>query len=460
MVRRERGVRERQGARHTVDVLVAEWGSDAGDSTDGKGVIADTLDELDQASYQLPVGQLVANLVVGRQPKALVGETRGESGQDVEQCLPISAALSSAPVAEPDDIALLGDDDPFSDVLKDEPMTLDSLDPSKDIWGGSVSEEELGDNGGHKWDELREGVNALTAELESSLDDPVRMYLREIGRVPLLSAAEEVSLAKRMERGKIERQKPLALQSLRSIYDGEEAQRRLTEANLRLVVSVAKKYIGRGMSLLDLIQEGNIGLIRAVEKFDYTKGYKFSTYATWWIRQAITRAIADQARTIRIPVHMVETINRLIRTSRRLLQELGREPTADEIAEEMMISPEKVREIIKVSQEPVSLETPIGEEDDSHLGDFIEDHGALAPAEAASHQLLKEQVKDALNGLTQREQEVLRLRFGLDDGRSRTLEEVGKEFRVTRERIRQIEAKALRKLRHPSRSRRLKDYLD
>ncbi|HET9920279.1 MAG TPA: sigma-70 family RNA polymerase sigma factor, partial [Ktedonobacteraceae bacterium] len=270
-----------------------------------------------------------------------------------------------------------------------------------------------------KWeDELHDGFGIVVADLESSLDDPVRMYLREIGRVPLLSAEEEVKLAQRMERGKLERQKPTP--SRRIVDDGEEAQRRLTEANLRLVVSVAKKYIGRGMSLLDLIQEGNIGLIRAVEKFDYTKGYKFSTYATWWIRQAITRAIADQARTIRIPVHMVETINRLIRISRRLLQDLGREPTSEEIAEQMEISAEKVREIIKVSQEPVSLETPIGEEDDSHLGDFIEDHTALAPAEAASHQLLKEQVEDVLDSLTERERKVLQLRFGLDDGRSRT----------------------------------------
>jgi RNA polymerase primary sigma factor len=335
---------------------------------------------------------------------------------------------------------------------------MDALDPTKEPpadWEPGPDDVVLTDP---KWDDLQDGLGIVVADLESSLDDPVRMYLREIGRVPLLTAEEEVRLAQRMERGKAERLKPVV--NRRYILDGEEAQRRLTEANLRLVVSVAKKYIGRGMNLLDLIQEGNIGLIRAVEKFDYTKGYKFSTYATWWIRQAITRAIADQARTIRIPVHMVETINRLIRISRRLLQDLGREPTSEEIAAQMEITAEKVREIIKVSQEPVSLETPIGEEDDSHLGDFLEDHTALAPADAASHQLLKEQVEDVLDSLTERERKVLQLRFGLDDGRSRTLEEVGKEFHVTRERIRQIEAKALRKLRHPSRSRKLKDYLD
>ncbi len=359
--------------------------------------------------------------------------------------------------AEPFDLFKLQDEEP-----------MDTLDPTKeppaDWEPGPEDVEVIADAEvmvDPKWEELQDGFGIVVADLESSLDDPVRMYLREIGRVPLLNAEEEVRLAQRMERGKVERAKPEQNRTTRRyIEDGEEAQRRLTEANLRLVVSVAKKYIGRGMSLLDLIQEGNIGLIRAVEKFDYTKGYKFSTYATWWIRQAITRAIADQARTIRIPVHMVETINRLIRISRRLLQELGREPTSEEIAEQMEISAEKVREIIKVSQEPVSLETPIGEEDDSHLGDFIEDHTALAPAEAASHQLLKEQVEDVLESLTERERKVLQLRFGLDDGRSRTLEEVGKEFHVTRERIRQIEAKALRKLRHPSRSRKLKDYLD
>ena len=361
--------------------------------------------------------------------------------------------VTPADEAEPYDLFKLQDEE-----------SMDALDSSKeppaDWEPGPEDEVDVEVISQAKWDDLHDGFGIAVADLESSLDDPVRMYLREIGRVPLLSAEEEVRLAKRMERGRVELLKPAVNRDYRLIEDGEEAQRRLTEANLRLVVSVAKKYIGRGMSLLDLIQEGNIGLIRAVEKFDYTKGYKFSTYATWWIRQAITRAIADQARTIRIPVHMVETINRLIRISRRLLQDLGREPTSEEIAEQMEISPEKVREIIKVSQEPVSLETPIGEEDDSHLGDFIEDHTALAPADAASHQLLKEQVEDVLDSLTERERKVLQLRFGLDDGRSRTLEEVGKEFHVTRERIRQIEAKALRKLRHPSRSRKLKDYLD
>ena len=275
-----------------------------------------------------------------------------------------------------------------------------------------------------------------------SIEDPVRMYLKEIGKVSLLTADEEIELAKRMEQG------------------DEDAKKRLAEANLRLVVSIAKRYVGRGMLFLDLIQEGNLGLIKAVEKFDYRKGYKFSTYATWWIRQAITRAIADQARTIRIPVHMVETINKLIRVSRQLLQELGREPTPEEIAEEMDMNVDRVREILKISQEPVSLETPIGEEEDSHLGDFIQDDNVPVPADAAAFTLLKEQLIEVLGTLTEREQKVLRLRFGLDDGRARTLEEVGKEFNVTRERIRQIEAKALRKLRHPSRSRKLKDYLD
>jgi len=282
----------------------------------------------------------------------------------------------------------------------------------------------------------------LTVPDSVNIEDPVRMYLKEIGKVPLLTAEEEIELAQRMEAG------------------DEEAKKRLAEANLRLVVSIAKRYVGRGMLFLDLIQEGNLGLIKAVEKFDYRKGFKFSTYATWWIRQAITRAIADQARTIRIPVHMVETINKLVRVSRQLLQELGREPTPEEIAAKMDIPVERVREIIKISQEPVSLETPIGEEEDSHLGDFIQDDNVPVPADAAAFTLLKEQLQEVLGTLTEREQKVLRLRFGLDDGRARTLEEVGKEFNVTRERIRQIEAKALRKLRHPSRSRKLKDYLD
>ncbi|MCA1031781.1 RNA polymerase sigma factor RpoD [Bacillus timonensis] len=285
-------------------------------------------------------------------------------------------------------------------------------------------------------------LNDLSVPPGVKINDPVRMYLKEIGRVDLLSAEEEINLAKRIEDG------------------DEEAKRRLAEANLRLVVSIAKRYVGRGMLFLDLIQEGNMGLIKAVEKFDYRKGYKFSTYATWWIRQAITRAIADQARTIRIPVHMVETINKLIRVQRQLLQDLGREPTPEEIGEDMDLTPDKVREILKIAQEPVSLETPIGEEDDSHLGDFIEDQDATSPSEHAAYELLKEQLEDVLDTLTDREENVLRLRFGLDDGRTRTLEEVGKVFGVTRERIRQIEAKALRKLRHPSRSKRLKDFLE
>ena len=313
-----------------------------------------------------------------------------------------------------------------------------------------------------------------------SIEDPVRMYLKEIGKVPLLSAEEEIELAKNMEAGAVAKEKIAILKSReekateeelaeikeeiknlqKDLDAGDEAKKRLAEANLRLVVSIAKRYVGRGMLFLDLIQEGNLGLIKAVEKFDYRKGYKFSTYATWWIRQAITRAIADQARTIRIPVHMVETINKLIRVSRQLLQELGREPSPEEIAAEMNMPVERVREILKISQEPVSLETPIGEEEDSHLGDFIQDDNVPVPADAAAFTLLKEQLEEVLGTLTEREQKVLTLRFGLEDGRARTLEEVGKEFNVTRERIRQIEAKALHKLRHPSRSRKLKDYLE
>ena len=336
------------------------------------------------------------------------------------------------------------------EALQQEDLTPDEIDRMYDTFSqqgieivDDSSTTDMGDDDIDMDDKDGEEVEIdLSVPEGISIDDPVRMYLKEIGRVPLLTADEEVALAKRMQEG------------------DEIAQKRLAEANLRLVVSIAKRYVGRGMLFLDLIQEGNLGLIKAVEKFDYTKGYKFSTYATWWIRQAITRAIADQARTIRIPVHMVETINKLIRVSRQLLQQLGREPAPEEIAKEMDISVERVREIMKIAQEPVSLETPIGEEEDSHLGDFIEDQDAPAPADAASFMLLKEQLEEVLDTLTPREEKVLRLRFGLDDGRARTLEEVGQNFGVTRERIRQIEAKALRKLRHPSRSRKLKDFLD
>jgi RNA polymerase primary sigma factor len=338
------------------------------------------------------------------------------------------------------------------DTLQNEDLSPDEIDDMYEVFSNKGIEVvdvlpetermEEPDNADMEEEASEEVDIDLTIPEGISIDDPVRMYLKEIGRVPLLTADEEIKLAQRMEQG------------------DEEAKRRLAEANLRLVVSIAKRYVGRGMLFLDLIQEGNLGLIKAVEKFDYNKGYKFSTYATWWIRQAITRAIADQARTIRIPVHMVETINKLIRVSRQLLQELGREPLPEEIAREMDITEDRVREIMKIAQEPVSLETPIGEEEDSHLGDFIEDQDAPAPAEAASFMLLKEQLEEVLETLTEREKKVLRLRFGLDDGRARTLEEVGQFFGVTRERIRQIEAKALRKLRHPSRSKKLKDFLE
>ncbi len=343
----------------------------------------------------------------------------------------------------------------FDNVEDVTPERIDELFEEIAAVGIEVVEESKEEKPATPEDGPAEPVEIVPAGM--SLDDPVRMYLKEIGRVPLLTMDEEKMYAMAIEAGELESQKNGQASSA-VVEHGFEAKRRLTEANLRLVVSIAKKYVGRGMLFLDLIQEGNLGLIRAVEKFDYRKGYKFSTYATWWIRQAITRALADQARTIRIPVHMVETINRLIKISRQLLQELGRDPTVEEIAHEMGLTPEKVREVIKISQEPISLETPIGEEEDSHLGDFIEDQEAVAPAEAASVMLLKEKMADVLQNLTDRERKVLVLRFGLEDGHQRTLEEVGQEFGVTRERIRQIEAKALRKLRHPSRGKALKDY--
>ena len=373
----------------------------------------------------------------------------------------------------------------FRDVNLDEEKmekVLDFLEANKvDVLRISDGDDEDDDIILDDEDEVEVEKIDLSVPEGVSVEDPVRMYLKEIGKVPLLSADEEIELAQKMEAGSVAVEKiPLLKERLAETGDeqekeeiqaeikalqldvdrGSDAKKRLAEANLRLVVSIAKRYVGRGMLFLDLIQEGNLGLIKAVEKFDYRKGYKFSTYATWWIRQAITRAIADQARTIRIPVHMVETINKLIRVSRQLLQELGREPTPEEIAEEMKMPVERVREILKISQEPVSLETPIGEEEDSHLGDFIKDDNVPVPADAATFTLLKEQLEEVLGTLTEREQKVLTLRFGLEDGRARTLEEVGKEFNVTRERIRQIEAKALRKLRHPSRSRKLKDYLE
>ena len=371
-----------------------------------KGVIH--LSKLNAEAMQARVNELIET---GKAKGVLtyneIIETLGETEIVSEQFDKILDALSAIGV----------------EVVKDEP--IEEPEPEPDVLN-NTPEEEIDIS-------VPEGI---------SIDDPVRMYLKEIGKVPLLSAEEEIELAKRMEQGDV------------------AAKKRLSEANLRLVVSIAKRYVGRGMLFLDLIQEGNMGLIKAVEKFDYRKGYKFSTYATWWIRQAITRAIADQARTIRIPVHMVETINKLIRVSRQLLQQYGREPQPEEIAAEMGISEDKVREIMKIAQEPVSLETPIGEEEDSHLGDFIPDDDAPAPAEAAARTLMKEQLLNALKTLTPREEMVLKLRFGLEDGRARTLEEVGREFKVTRERIRQIEAKALRKLRHPSRSKKLKDFLD
>ncbi len=355
----------------------------------------------------------------------------------IEEIYNAFAAMGISIVSDDESDETDDDEEDIDDINIDD---VDDIEDLKNMGRISVIEKLDDDDDGDN--EEDDKILDITVPKGINIDDPVRMYLKEIGKVPLLTGEEEIELAKRMEAG------------------DEVAKQRLAEANLRLVVSIAKRYVGRGMLFLDLIQEGNLGLIKAVEKFDYNKGFKFSTYATWWIRQAITRAIADQARTIRIPVHMVETINKLIRVSRQLLQELGRDPVPEEIAEELDMPVDKVREILKISQEPVSLETPIGEEEDSHLGDFIQDDNVPVPAEAAAFTLLKEQLVEVLATLTDREQKVLRLRFGLDDGRARTLEEVGKEFNVTRERIRQIEAKALRKLRHPSRSRKLKDYLE
>jgi RNA polymerase primary sigma factor len=380
------------------------------------------------------------------------------------------------------------EDQEINDFFKDTPLDAEKMEQVLDVLEANnidvlrIQEDDDDDEPLLLDDEEEVEIEKIDLSIPDgvSVEDPVRMYLKEIGKVPLLSAEEEIELAKTMEDGSVAFEKISIMKKrmedateeekeeirsdireLQKLVDaGSDAKKRLAEANLRLVVSIAKRYVGRGMLFLDLIQEGNLGLIKAVEKFDYRKGYKFSTYATWWIRQAITRAIADQARTIRIPVHMVETINKLIRVSRQLLQELGREPTPEEIAEEMNMPVDRVREILKISQEPVSLETPIGEEEDSHLGDFIKDDNVPVPADAAAFTLLKEQLEEVLGTLTEREQKVLTLRFGLEDGRARTLEEVGKEFNVTRERIRQIEAKALRKLRHPSRSRKLKDYLE
>ena len=401
----------------------------------------DALSALDEAGFDeegkndsgMSVEQLISNPDYKKQLDVLLAKARKEKNV-IEDTEIIEAFKDKSHLLTPDSFGAILEyfENNGVDVLT---ITEDEDDlPDDDLDFPMSDEEEMEQIDLEQVDlSVPEGV---------SIEDPVRMYLKEIGKVELLSAEEEIELAKRMEEG------------------DEAAKKKLAEANLRLVVSIAKRYVGRGMLFLDLIQEGNLGLIKAVEKFDYQKGYKFSTYATWWIRQAITRAIADQARTIRIPVHMVETINKLIRVSRQLLQELGREPVPEEIAEEMDISVERVREILKISQEPVSLETPIGEEEDSHLGDFIQDENVPVPAEAAAFTLLKEQLVDVLGTLTDREQKVLRLRFGLDDGRARTLEEVGKEFNVTRERIRQIEAKALRKLRHPSRSRKLKEFLE